>query len=337
MAGTFNKRGLYQVTDPGLDIVSGDVTGSSVIHKFGRNADIDTTGLPEDVWSGGGVNTKPTEDRIHAIVSSSTEDAGTLVSTGTATSGTNTTLIDTSATFSTDGVAADDIVLLDSTNDHSVVEAVISETELSIHTIHHGTTVENGTTYRIVTSAGTGNAVSHIKLGYQLDGTAVTEFVIMNGTTNVNTTAEFYRINRIHIHGVGSNGTNVGTITATAATDATVTAEIPAGAGQTLMAIFYIPQGFTGYMYNYFVSVYRATKAADAQVEARLMSELWGTHNDGKMTEHITGVSIDGTIHNFNPPKRFAQGTDIWLDVVSATDTDMSVSGGFDIVLVAND
>lgn len=317
---------------------SGSMLGVSVVNKFGENSDIDTTTDPEDIWSGGGINTQPTADRIHAIVSSSTADAGTVLSSGDATGGSFTTLIDSTATFSTDTVAAGDIVLIDSKQDHSIVVSVDSETQLTIKAIHHGVAIKSGDSYRIVTAASTGAAVCHIKLAYTEAGKAVTEFIVLNGTTSVNTTKAFYRLNRMHIHGVGSGGKNAGTITATAATDSTISAEIAIGMGQTLMAIYHVPMGFTGYMTKYYAAMYRSSKISDAMAKIRLKSRLWGSTDDGEVVEHSIGISIYGgeVGHEFNPPKRISQGTDIWMSCEEVTDDNTTISAGFDIILVDN-
>lgn len=37
------------------NLVEGKVAGYSIVNKFGRNSDIDTSSVPEDIWNGGGV------------------------------------------------------------------------------------------------------------------------------------------------------------------------------------------------------------------------------------------------------------------------------------------
>ncbi len=71
----------------------------------------------------------------------------------------------------------------------------------------------------------------------------VTEDITLNGTNNVPTSETYLRVHRMFVTSVGSNGTNVGAITATAASAATVQAVIPAALGQTEQAIVSIPAG----------------------------------------------------------------------------------------------
>ena len=109
-----------------LEVAKGDVEGHVHINKFGRNSLITTASDPEDIWDGGGVYSPPTTARIHNIVSTSAQDAGTVLSTGTITTVSTTEVIDENATFVTDGVSVHDIYLNDDTQDHSLVESVES-------------------------------------------------------------------------------------------------------------------------------------------------------------------------------------------------------------------
>lgn len=326
------------VTDPALMLASGKVSGHSVVNKFGRNSDIDTGTAPEDIWDGGGLYNPPTTNRTHQIASTSVEDTGILMSSGTATSGSDITLIDSTATFIADGVAIGDVILIDTTQDHSIITSIDSETSVTFRVIHHGETVAPGATYRIVTSGGTGASVIHIKQGYDEDGAEHNEFIILNGTTNVPTVAPYYRITRMHIHGTGSNKVNVGNISATADVDTTISAQINTGNGQTLMAFFHVPMGKTGYLTNVYASMNRQSNVSGAMADLSIRTRLWGNGHDGVIVGGYAAVSIEGGDFNkhYNPYYRVSQGTDVWIRCEGVSDNATDISSGFDIILVDN-
>ena len=320
-----------------LAIAKGQIDGHTYINKFGENHDVDTGTVPEDIWSGGGIYTPPTTDRTHQIVSTSTADAGTLRGTYTSTNYGATTLIDSGATFITDSVAIGDTIVDDTNQDHSIVVSVDSETQLTIEAWHHDSTSNVGNTIRIATNGGTGAVFVHIKQGYHKGSNATfTEFVLLNGTTNVPTVNTYYRITRAHIHGVGSNKSNVGDITLTADTDATVTAFIDADHSQTLMAFIHVPQGKTAYIGSYTITMYRATKIANAMAHMQLINNLWGS--DVEIVMHSTSVGATGGMVRipFEPPLKVTQGTDLWVRCVNVTDDNSEISASFDAVLVDN-
>lgn len=321
-----------------LEVGRGNVPKVSYVNKFGRNPDIDTGSDPEDIWDGGGIYVPPTQARTHDIASSSAQDAGTVLSSGTATGGSLTTLIDSGATFSSDGVTAGDVVLNDTAGDHSIVVTVDSEIQLTVRAMHHVNANASGNSYRIVTSAGTGAVVVHITNA--LDGSwgELTEFVVLNGTSNVATANDYFRINSAHIHGAGSNKTNVGNITLTAQTDATVTAQISAGIGRTLMAFTTVPAGKTMYVTHYKSTLNRAGAIKDAQMDVSVRIRLWGDFSDGEEVLHYEGASVNGSpAENYwKPYLKVRQMTDFWIRCESVTDSDSDVTAFFDYYLVEN-
>ena len=108
--------------------------------KFGRNSDIDGNTSPEDLWDGGGLYTgfNCTEAETLEFFSSDIEDTGALVSSGTTTGGSSTTLEDSGATFITDGVAVGDLIINDSKQFHGIVSSVDSETLLTVFDFTNG-------------------------------------------------------------------------------------------------------------------------------------------------------------------------------------------------------
>lgn len=88
------------------------------------------------------------------------------------------------------------------------------------------------------TSAGTG-ARTLVVYGVDANRKYQVEQVTMNGTTPVVTVNSWLGINRIAVASAGSALANVGTITATATTDATTQAQIPATEGTSQQCIFF--------------------------------------------------------------------------------------------------
>ena len=338
------NAGSYNELDFFTQVALGKIAGYSSGHKFGENPDVDTGTVPEVIWDVGNGYTAPTADRTHDIASTSVADVGSLVSTGTITTYVNSTAIftDSSADFVTDGVIAGDLWLDDTSQDHSVVISVTNLTTLVLEPVHHWITGNDydGNTYRIVNKAGTGAAVLHIKQGDQKDGTIITEFVILNGTTNVATANAYYSLTRMHIHGVGAGGESAGDITATAQTDATVTAKILQGNGSTGMAWFHVPRGYTMLVYYIGATLHRTGVASDAMAEIGVYSELWRERGEGRRTWDTYGVSVNGGLTPINllsAPIKISQDEDFWIEAFNVSDNDSHISARFNYILIDND
>lgn len=243
-----NSAGVQVTAEFAREVALGNVPNYGQNTKFGRNPDVD--GGPEDIWNGGGKYTgfDATANENLATVSSSAADVGSLVSSGTVTTTATDNLIDSAATFITDGVAVGDIILNDSRGTYGYVTQVVSETELATFTMIDSATgrYDNivGNTYRVATSAGTGAAVvvwrRILNSDYERQPNV---FVILNGTTTVTSTADAYRCSRGSILLAGSGEENAGTITLNqAVTTANVFAVMPIGANQTLIAADTVPR-----------------------------------------------------------------------------------------------
>lgn len=164
------------------------------------------------------------------------------------------------------------------------------------------------------------------------------EDIIMDGTNPVNTTKSYVIMHRMFVTSEGATSINVGVITATAASDSTVTAQIRVGQGQTQMAIYGIPSTQKAYMFELYATANKAggaTGLADVSLLVNLNSDIESLNF---VTRHTFGLQTVGTSVaplTFNPPKEIPGPAIIKLQVLSGTN-DMDISAGFDMVLVDN-
>lgn len=63
-------------TDFLIEVQKGNVVGHKLVHKFGRNADVDTGTVPEDIWATGGLMNWPTSAAVVSVVSDDADDDG---------------------------------------------------------------------------------------------------------------------------------------------------------------------------------------------------------------------------------------------------------------------
>lgn len=186
-------------------------------------------------------------------------------------------------------------------------------------------------------SAGTGAKTIKIYGLTSWDTKEVSETITMDGTTNVATTNSYVIIHRMKLLTWGSGGTNAGLITATAVTDATVTAQINASEGQTQMAIYGISSLQTALMTKYYCSAIKASASLSVK-----MSLLVNTYCDNELTgfliKHTIGIATEGTNytpHEFNPYFAITGPAIIKIQGNSSSDN-TDVSAGFDLILIDN-
>jgi hypothetical protein len=157
------------------------------------------------------------------------------------------------------------------------------------------------------------------------------EIVTLDGTTPVNTLNSYVIIHRMKVVTFGSGGPNIGTITATAADDATVTAQIVPLEGQTSMAIYGVPSTQSLYLASWYSAVDRDSPAG-AKVKVRL---LWAEDVENQPTVFTNKMRLSMSIadppnqHPFLPHNGFS-GPGILKVQVTADSNDTICDGGFD-------
>jgi hypothetical protein len=169
----------------------------------------------------------------------------------------------------------------------------------------------------------------------------VSEVVILDGDDPVNTANSYVIIHRMKVLTAGSGHINAGDITATAAApDSTVTAQISAGQGQTLMAIYGVPSLQIAYMTQLYINMHQNSNPGTV-AEADFHMEVNETPDVDTLlylTKHTGGVITSGTthiVHPFNPPKTIS-GPAIIKIHGTASSNDLYTSAGFDLILVDN-
>ena len=179
--------------------------------------------------------------------------------------------------------------------------------------------------------------------GLDIDYREVTQLININGQNRIALTTPLLRAYRMYnangIDLVGNVYCYVDTpLTSGVPTD---TSKIRAiirknsagrGNGQTLMAIYTVPNGIKAYMRGW----YAAT--AGAKKDANYLIKLYSRNFNGVFrVKHVSALSDIGTSsyqHRYDEPQVFDEKTDIIMtaQVLDAAVTDASISAGFDIV-----
>lgn len=327
--------------DSTLQISRGRISGTSFKIQNGRNYNIGTATVPSEITNIGSSNyIPPTLAQKIVIVSTDSGDDSILKSQGTISFDSLETIIDSSATFVTSGVAAGDVVLNDTTIDHSLVVSVDSETQLTILPMHHNEINSVGDIYRIVGINGKGCSVVQID-GLDEKGNDQKEFILMTGTTQTQTVNDYTRINQIDCHGCGSFGYNAGDISSTAKIDGTIVAMITTAKGKSQNCWFTVPRGKTAFITGISCSLYRSGVASDAMAAVSLNRQLWalmGYGNDSLFELGTYSCSVhDSLSRRFNPYLKIDELSDVWLTVDDVSDNNSILSGEIDMILVDNE
>lgn len=170
-----------------------------------------------------------------------------------------------------------------------------------------------------------------------LDGSynAISETVVTAGASASSpTTATFLRVSRAYIVDVGTyHGANAANIDIET-TGGVLVAEIGVGLGQTELAIYTVPAGFTAY-------IRRAWAVLDGSKVASI--QLWRSEAADDVSTPFTGKriirnwpGISGSyVAEFNSYIVVSEKSDIWMSGAASSNT-IGIAAGFDLILEAN-
>ncbi len=166
------------------------------------------------------------------------------------------------------------------------------------------------------------------------DAAETSEVITLDGTSNVATANSYVIIHRMEGLTFGSGDTNAGIIKATAQTDATITAAIQAGEGQTQMAIYGIPSTQTLHIMYLRTGV---LQAAGAEGDVTLLVKLNAGQADAGFVTKERGEFSDSSpfSRTYGVPKKIVGPAIIKIQVETNT-ANCVVSAAFDAYVTDN-
>lgn len=180
-------------------------------------------------------------------------------------------------------------------------------------------------------AAGTG-AQQVLCTGLDSNFLLLEEIVTMNGVTPVPTVALFARLRELRVipGGFGSGGGNAGTITATAATDATIQAQMNPGNNITLSTTYTVPADKRALVSHVYGSILEPGPDTTAEMF------FYGRPDQGPWVPQfyfgLTNVGTSTYEHDFDPPPVILPKTDLRL-LADVDSNNVRVSGGYELVI----
>jgi len=133
----------------------------------------------------------------------------------------------------------------------------------------------------------------------------------------------------------GTGATNAGVITATAQTDGTITCGIAIGDGNAaLRAIRYVPNGYTGYLFDWNAAMYQNTTGYTAEVclKTKFAGGVWV-----EKAEHtLVALGTSSERDEFKIPLVIAGENWVKIEVAVVSNNNTLVQGGFNLLIVAD-
>jgi len=172
--------------------------------------------------------------------------------------------------------------------------------------------------------------VQGLDSGYNL----ISEVVTLNGNSNVTLANQYLRVFRAKVLTAGSQGENDGNISINHG--GTTIAHILAEYNQTLMALYTIPAGKTGYMVHWDTEIQAkrgstTQKAAEIRLKVRSLGGVFQVKDTRLLLSD--GDQVDKYKTGY---LKLLEKTDIVISVNAGT-VNTAATGGFEIVLVDNE
>jgi hypothetical protein len=229
-----------------------------------------------------------------------------------------------------DGVIVGDVIVNDTQQEHGIVRS-LTQTVLTVRRFQDNMIPEAGDSYRVIGQASTGVPVVKLNRLFDIEYDTTSEYIMMNGTTPVDTVDQYIRLTRARCHG----GNAVGDITARQnVTTANVFMVMPAVQNATMVALDTVPRGKTGYFINWYGSLSGKTQAnASIRIRAKHVGDVYQTQEQ-QGSLRATGSSYLPV--TFEIPKGpYPEMTDISIEANSDT-INTSIAAGWTMLFVDN-
>ena len=177
------------------------------------------------------------------------------------------------------------------------------------------------------TSAGTG-AQQIVIIGLDNNYVEITETIIMNGVTIVESTLSYIRIVRAYVTAAGSGGAAAGIISIEAKTANTIQAIISPEHNQTMMTHYTIPANHTGVFVNFTVGT-----GTGKEVHGHIKQRFFGSN----VFRTAISLSSTETEHSRDYLGRFAAKTDLKITVQLVAGPAAVGWGAYTLLVIHND
>jgi hypothetical protein len=159
--------------------------------------------------------------------------------------------------------------------------------------------------------------------GLDSDYNLLTEIVTLTGTTAVTTTNQFIRVFRMSYNGGASN---VGTVTARVTSGSgTIVAQIDEEFSETLMCVYTIPAGYTGYLLCGDASVQK-----NKDVQIKFFVRQFG---QSFKIAHMAEVFERTYRYDFPIPMKLPEKTDLEVRADNVESNNTRLTANFDLIL----